>query len=177
VIDAVCHDHHPDSLHRQRVYQPRAGARIADGKERILSPCVNFQQQHDLPLLRPAKAQSQGPAGSIRPIRRDLHQIYLIAGRRSRVGRWSYTVDIREAWRLLVIIAPPRRDLHDRKMTVRFFAVALLLVLASATLRAPAPPPPAVGLSESAAEERTALFAELAAAKSDAEARDVEERL
>jgi tetratricopeptide (TPR) repeat protein len=34
-----------------------------------------------------------------------------------------------------------------------------------------------VGLSESAAKERAALFAELAAAKSDAEAREIEERL
>ena len=64
-------------------------------------------------------------------------------------------------------------------MTTRFFAAALLLVLASATLRAaePAPLPPAVGLSERAVMERAALFAELAAAKSDAEAREVEERL
>jgi hypothetical protein len=36
-------------------------ARVADSKERILSPRVNLQQQHDLPLLQPAKAQSQGP--------------------------------------------------------------------------------------------------------------------
>jgi tetratricopeptide (TPR) repeat protein len=64
-------------------------------------------------------------------------------------------------------------------MTLRFFAAALLLVLASTTLRAaePAPLPPAVGLSEGAAKERVALFAELAAAKNDAEARDIEERL
>ena len=64
-------------------------------------------------------------------------------------------------------------------MTIRFFAAALLVVLASATLRAaePAPLPPAVGLSESAAKERAALFTELAAAKSDAEAREIEERL
>jgi len=64
-------------------------------------------------------------------------------------------------------------------MTIRFFAAALLLMLASATLRAaePAPLPAAVGLSESAAKERTALFTELAAAKSDAEAREIEERL
>jgi len=64
-------------------------------------------------------------------------------------------------------------------MTIRLFAVALLLVLASTTLpaAAPAPLPPAVGLSESAAEERAALFAALAAAKNDAEAREVEERL
>jgi len=64
-------------------------------------------------------------------------------------------------------------------MTIRLFAVALLLVLASTTLHAaaPAPLPPAVGLSVSAAKERAALFAALAAAKNDAEAREVEERL
>jgi tetratricopeptide (TPR) repeat protein len=64
-------------------------------------------------------------------------------------------------------------------MIFRVLATALLLVLANATLRAaePAPLPPAVGLSESAAKERAALFAELAAAKNDAEAREVEERL
>jgi tetratricopeptide (TPR) repeat protein len=66
-------------------------------------------------------------------------------------------------------------------MAIRVFAVAFLLVLTSATLHAaepaPAPLPPAVGLSESAANERTALFAELATAKSDAEAREIEERL
>jgi tetratricopeptide (TPR) repeat protein len=64
-------------------------------------------------------------------------------------------------------------------MMFRVLATALLLMLASATLRAaePAPPPPAVGLNESAAKERAALFAALAAAKSDAEAREVEERL
>jgi tetratricopeptide (TPR) repeat protein len=64
-------------------------------------------------------------------------------------------------------------------MILRALATALLLMLASAPLRAaePAPLPPAVGLSESAAKERAALFAALAAAKSDAEAREVEERL
>jgi hypothetical protein len=36
----------------------RRFARIADGKERILSPRINLQRQHDLPLLRLAKAQS-----------------------------------------------------------------------------------------------------------------------
>jgi tetratricopeptide (TPR) repeat protein len=46
-------------------------------------------------------------------------------------------------------------------------------------MRAAEPPPllPAVGLSESAAKERAALFAALAAAKNDAEAREIEERL
>jgi len=64
-------------------------------------------------------------------------------------------------------------------MMFRVLATALLLMLASATLRAaePAPLPPAVGLNESAAKERAALFAALAAAQSDAEAREVEERL
>jgi tetratricopeptide (TPR) repeat protein len=64
-------------------------------------------------------------------------------------------------------------------MIFRVFATALLLALASVTLRAaePAPLPPAVGLSESTAKERAALFAALAAAKSDAEAREIEERL
>jgi tetratricopeptide (TPR) repeat protein len=64
-------------------------------------------------------------------------------------------------------------------MIFRVLATALLLMLANVTLRAaePAPLPPAVGLSESAAKERTALFAALAAAKSDAEAREIEERL
>jgi tetratricopeptide (TPR) repeat protein len=64
-------------------------------------------------------------------------------------------------------------------MIFRVLVTALLLMLTSATLRAaePAPAPPAVGLSESAAEERAALFAALAAAKNDAEAREIEERL
>jgi tetratricopeptide (TPR) repeat protein len=64
-------------------------------------------------------------------------------------------------------------------MTIRIFATALLLMLASALSRAaePAPSPPAVGLSESAAHERARIFAELAATKSDAEAREVEEQL
>jgi len=64
-------------------------------------------------------------------------------------------------------------------MTIRIFAAALLLMLASAPSYAaePAPLPPAVGLSESAAHERARIFAALAATKSDAEARAVEERL
>ncbi len=59
------------------------------------------------------------------------------------------------------------------------FAAVILLVLASATVRAggPATLSPAAGLSESAAEERAALFAALAAAKSDAEARQIEDRI
>ena len=64
-------------------------------------------------------------------------------------------------------------------MTIRFLAAALLLVVTSATLHAaePAPLVPAMGLSDSAAKERAALFAALAAAKDDAEAREIEERL
>ncbi|HXQ82678.1 MAG TPA: hypothetical protein VN769_01285, partial [Xanthobacteraceae bacterium] len=63
-------------------------------------------------------------------------------------------------------------------MTIRIFA-ALVFMLAGATLRAaePAPLPPAAGLSESAAKARTALFAALAAAKSDADAREIEDRI
>jgi tetratricopeptide (TPR) repeat protein len=64
-------------------------------------------------------------------------------------------------------------------MIFRALATALLLMLACATLQAaePAPLPPAVGLSERAAKERAALFAALTVAKSDAEAREIEERL
>lgn len=64
-------------------------------------------------------------------------------------------------------------------MNSRVFATVILLVLASATVRAgePATLPPAVGLSEGAAKERAALFTALAAAKSDAEARAIEDRL
>jgi tetratricopeptide (TPR) repeat protein len=61
----------------------------------------------------------------------------------------------------------------------RLFAAALLLMLASAALRAAEPTtiPPAAGLNESAAKERAALFAALAAAKDDADAREIEERI
>ena len=89
----------------------------------------------------------------------------------------QYTVDLTGG--RPAIVAPPCGGLHDRAMTIRFLAVALLLVLAGATLRAaePAPLPPAVGLNDSAAKERAALFAELATAKNDAEAREIEEWL
>jgi tetratricopeptide (TPR) repeat protein len=55
----------------------------------------------------------------------------------------------------------------------------ILFVLASVMAQAaePAPMPPAVGVSGSAAEERAALLVALAATKSDAEAREVEDRL
>jgi tetratricopeptide (TPR) repeat protein len=65
-------------------------------------------------------------------------------------------------------------------MKTRIFAATMLLLAAAVgTLHAaePAPLPPAAGLSEAAARERAALFAALAAAKSDAEARAVEERI
>ena len=64
-------------------------------------------------------------------------------------------------------------------MPVRLLTATILLMLASAPLRAadPAPLLLAVGLSESDAKERAALFAALAATKSDAEAREVEDRL
>jgi tetratricopeptide (TPR) repeat protein len=68
---------------------------------------------------------------------------------------------------------------HDRGMTIRIFAVALLCVLMAPTLRAagPAPLPEAAGLSENAAKERATLFAELAVAKNDADAREIEARI
>jgi len=65
-------------------------------------------------------------------------------------------------------------------MTVRAIAVlalAALLMLAGTALRAAEPLSPMAGLSESAAKERAALFAELAATKNDAEARAVEDKL
>ncbi len=64
-------------------------------------------------------------------------------------------------------------------MTLRIFVAALLFMLAGAVLRAaePAAPPPAAGLSESAAKERAGLFAALAAAQSEADAREIEDRI
>lgn len=64
-------------------------------------------------------------------------------------------------------------------MRAGIFAATTLLILAGAVARAvePAALPPAVGLAEAQAKERTALFAELAATKNDAEARAVEERI
>jgi tetratricopeptide (TPR) repeat protein len=64
-------------------------------------------------------------------------------------------------------------------MRTRIVAAAILLSVAGGTVRAaePGPLPAAVGLSEAEAKERAALFAELAATKSDAEARAVEERI
>jgi len=64
-------------------------------------------------------------------------------------------------------------------MRTRIVAAAILLLAAGGPICAagPAPLPPAIGLSEAQAIERAALFAELAATKSDAEARAVEERI
>jgi tetratricopeptide (TPR) repeat protein len=64
-------------------------------------------------------------------------------------------------------------------MKSRLFAAAMLLALGSAPLCAAetAAIPPAVGLSESAAKERANLFAELAAAKNEADAREIEDRI
>jgi tetratricopeptide (TPR) repeat protein len=67
---------------------------------------------------------------------------------------------------------------HGWRMTIRIFAAAMLLFVASAALHAGEPAlPPAVGLSDSAAAQRAALFAELAAAKNDADAREIEDRI
>jgi len=64
-------------------------------------------------------------------------------------------------------------------MKSRIFAAVMLLALEIAPLCAaePAAIPPAVGLSESAAKERANLFAALAAAKNDADARTIEDRI
>ena len=64
-------------------------------------------------------------------------------------------------------------------MKIRASAAVILLMLTSAPLRAaePATLPPAVGLTASEAKDRAALFAALAATKSDAEARAVEDRI
>jgi tetratricopeptide (TPR) repeat protein len=67
-------------------------------------------------------------------------------------------------------------------MTLRasgFVFLAALLALAVAPLRAaePQPLPAMAGISEAAAKQRAALFAELAAAKDEAEARAVEDKL
>jgi tetratricopeptide (TPR) repeat protein len=64
-------------------------------------------------------------------------------------------------------------------MRAGIFAATMLFVLAGGAVRAaePAALPPAAGLTEAQAKERAALFAALAAAKNDAEARAVEERI
>jgi tetratricopeptide (TPR) repeat protein len=64
-------------------------------------------------------------------------------------------------------------------MKIRICASIVVLMLTNAAVRAAESLPlsPAVGLSDSQAEERAKLFAELAAAKSDAEAREIEDRI
>lgn len=64
-------------------------------------------------------------------------------------------------------------------MGARIFIAIALLILTGAGVSAaePAALPPAIGLNEADAKQRTALFAELAATKNDAEARAVEERI
>ena len=64
-------------------------------------------------------------------------------------------------------------------MKIGICAAIVVLMLTNAAVRAAESPPlpPAAGLSDSQAEERAKLFAELAAAKSDAEAREIEDRI
>ncbi len=60
---------------------------------------------------------------------------------------------------------------------IRILSLAMLLILASVAAQSAEPLPPIVGISDGAAKERAALFAELAATGNDAEARAVEEKL
>jgi tetratricopeptide (TPR) repeat protein len=62
---------------------------------------------------------------------------------------------------------------------IRLLALVLLLSLPGAFVRAadPAPLPPMAGASEAAAKQRAALFAELAAAKDEADARAIEQKI
>lgn len=55
--------------------------------------------------------------------------------------------------------------------------LTVLLLLAASPLRAAGPLPPMAGWSDAQAKKRAALFAALAAAKNDAEARAVEDKL
>jgi tetratricopeptide (TPR) repeat protein len=64
----------------------------------------------------------------------------------------------------------------SRAISVLFVGL-LLLALAALPLRAAEPLPPMVGIGESAAKQRAALFAELAAAKDEAVAREVEQKI
>jgi tetratricopeptide (TPR) repeat protein len=67
---------------------------------------------------------------------------------------------------------------HGRNMTIRIFATALVFMLASAALPAAEPAlPPAAGLSDNQAAQRAALFAALAAARNDPDAREIEDRI
>jgi tetratricopeptide (TPR) repeat protein len=67
-----------------------------------------------------------------------------------------------------------RRTLY---LSTLLFAALAWLAAAEAALTTIKPLPPMAGISESAAMTRAALFAELAAAKDDAQARAVEDRL
>ena len=60
--------------------------------------------------------------------------------------------------------------------TIRLLALALLLA-AGAPSQAAEPLPPIVGASEAALKERAALFAELAAAPNEADAREIEQKI
>jgi len=73
----------------------------------------------------------------------------------------------------------PHASRHDPDMKVRFFAATMLLMLAAVTVRAAEPSimPPALGLNESAAKQRAELFAALAAARDEADAREIEDRI
>lgn len=62
------------------------------------------------------------------------------------------------------------------KRALPWMAAAVLLALAAMPLRA-AGIPPAAGMSESALKDRAALFAELAAARDEADAREIEDRI
>ena len=76
-------------------------------------------------------------------------------------------------------IAKPGPARHPSPMKFRaicVLAAAALLALAGVALHG-GELPPAAGLSESATQERAALFAALAAAKDDADARAIEDRI
>ena len=70
--------------------------------------------------------------------------------------------------------APPR---HHCGMRAIMAFVLLLLSVTGFPLHAAEPLPPMVGASESAARERAALFAELAAAPNEADAREIEQKI
>jgi tetratricopeptide (TPR) repeat protein len=70
--------------------------------------------------------------------------------------------------------AMTRRTLY---ILARMLTVIVALAPANAALTTSKPLPPMTGIGEAAAKERAALFAELAAAKDDAEARAVEDKL
>jgi tetratricopeptide (TPR) repeat protein len=79
----------------------------------------------------------------------------------------------------------PNQGPHGKLASMAARTVFIASMLAAMAWLAPAdaalttskPPPPMAGISESAAKTRAALFAELAAAKDDAQARAVEDKL